>query len=49
MRASRLMSHSKSAKKILEIMAYLTDNKNFDINLNSFLVKSIKSKAIEGK
>ena len=29
---------AKSAKKILEIMAYKDDNKNFDINLNSFLV-----------
>ena len=29
---------AKSAKKILEIMAYKYDNKNFYINLNSFLV-----------
>ena len=28
---------AKSAKKILEIMAYKYHNKNFDINLNSFL------------
>ena len=31
------MIHAKRAKNNLEIMLYLTDNNNFEINLNSFL------------